>query len=166
MAARAGETGHGPEKRVGGGVAADVGADAGGAECVPVGDVALEPVRVVLGVLEQKVAHGGANVRGEALFERDSEMVWHLARFHSATRSLVSSLVVPVVPALQTRDFSFPSQPSSRPHPSSHVLRRLLLLLRRRYGQATHQQKQQPLQRHGPLQHGRRAGCRGRGRSR
>lgn len=51
---------------------------AGCAEVVPEGDVGLEAIWVVLGVVVEVVAHAGADVGGVRFFERDGEMVWHL----------------------------------------------------------------------------------------
>ena len=52
--------------------------DTGSSEGLPVCDVLSILVWVVLRVLVDVVANGGANVGVICFFEREAEMVWHL----------------------------------------------------------------------------------------
>ena len=158
MVARRGQTAvwsgarDGPDKGAGS-VDADVVDDAGCAEGVPEGNVLLVEVRVVLGVVVEVVADAGADLCGICFFGGDGEMVWHLV-FAATPLShwLVIVLLLPLsryLPALGA--FCSNSSRALSPPVSTHGLRRPVLRLRLRDGQATHEQKQQPLQRHRPV---------------
>lgn len=140
------------------------------------GDVLLVEVWVVLGVVVEVVADGNADGRWIGFFERDGEMVWHLVLSRRHSLPLVGYCPPPphrprrprrprrIINACRIGSFlGYTRALSISPFRSHHVLRRPVLV---RHGQATHEQKQQPLQRNCTVQHGRGTGRRGRGRSR